>query len=82
MGQPEEKRDNIVPNTTYLTPEELSGRYKNEISVKTLANWRSHGGGPKYSKIGGKILYPLNEVQAWEASRTVESTSQYGSSGK
>lgn len=61
----------------YLTPGELSARFRGEISVRTLANWRVLGTGPKYTKIGGRVLYPIAEVQAWEAARTVNSTSNY-----
>lgn len=64
-------------NDVYLTPAELSARFKGRISVRTLANWRCLGHGPRYTKVGGSILYPLAEVEAWEASRTVNSTSGY-----
>lgn len=63
--------------TIYLTTDELSGRWKGRISVRTLSNWRSAGTGPKYTKAGGRILYPLAEVSAWETRRTAESTSKY-----
>lgn len=55
----------------YLTPAELVERYKKTITVRTLANWRSIGEGPKYTKIGGRVLYPLDGVTSWEAARTL-----------
>lgn len=55
----------------YLTPAELIDRYKKTITIRTLANWRSIGEGPKYTKIGGRVLYPLDGVTSWEASRTL-----------
>lgn len=55
----------------YLTPAELIERYKKTITIRTLANWRSIGEGPKYTKIGGRVLYPLDGVTSWEASRTL-----------
>ena len=55
----------------YLTPAELVQRYKNTITIRTLANWRSTGEGPVYTKIGGRVLYPVDGVKAWEASRTL-----------
>lgn len=61
----------------YLTPKEVSKRFR-EISTRTLSNWRCLGTGPKYTKIGGRILYPLDELEAWERGRTVNSTSSYG----
>lgn len=62
----------------FLTPLEVVERYHGKISVRTLANWRSAGISPPFSKIGGRILYPLRELEAWEKRRTVDSTSQYG----
>ena len=55
----------------YLTPTELVARYKNTITIRTLANWRSTGEGPRYTKIGGRVLYPVDGVIEWEASRTL-----------
>lgn len=65
------------PERIYLTPEELSARYNGEVSVKTLANWRTNGSGPEFTRVGGKVLYPIEKVVKWETSRTVRSTSQY-----
>lgn len=55
----------------YLTPAELVDRYKAAITVRTLANWRSIGEGPSYTKIGGRVLYPLDAVINWEQKRTL-----------
>lgn len=55
----------------FLTPQKVTDRYDGAISVKTLANWRSAGTGPPYTKINGRIVYPLNELEVWEAARTV-----------
>lgn len=54
--------------TPSLTPDELSTRWN--IAAKTLANWRSMGRGPAYSKIGRVILYPLEEVVEYERDAT------------
>lgn len=62
----------------YLTPEDLHARWKRRVAIRTLSNWRSLGSGPKYTKVGGRILYPLKEVLAWEGRRTTDSTSGYG----
>lgn len=59
---------------SFITPQELIDRYKGTISIKTLANWRTKGGGPEYTKIGGKIMYRLSSVRAWEYRRTYIST--------
>lgn len=62
----------------FLTPQELSQRYGGRITVRTLANWRTQGAGPPFSKIGGAILYPAERLAEWETRNTVTSTSQYG----
>lgn len=62
----------------YLAPTDLVERYKGKITVRTLANWRSQGISPPFTKIGGRILYDLAELEEWERRRTVISTAQYG----
>lgn len=61
----------------YLTPNEVVDRYEGKISVRTLANWRSSGTSPPFTKVGGRILYPLRDLLEWEKGRTVKSTAQY-----
>lgn len=63
----------------FLTPAEVSARYSGRISVRTLSNWRNLGSGPPYTKLGGKVLYPLERLVEWEQRNTVQSTSQYRS---
>lgn len=72
-----EGREGEEVEIVYLTPGELSERWKGRISVRTLSNWRSSGTGPKYTKTGGRILYPMHEIVNWECRRTTLSTSQY-----
>ena len=55
----------------FLTPRELSKRYKGKINERTLSNWRSRGEGPAWCKAGGRVLYSLEEVKAWEKKRTI-----------
>lgn len=49
-----------------LTIDELVERWKGLIKRQTLANWRSKGQGPSYQKIGGRVLYPLTEIERYE----------------
>ena len=35
------------------------------LSVKTLANMRSDGTGPKYLKVGSKVLYRVRDLETW-----------------
>jgi predicted DNA-binding transcriptional regulator AlpA len=54
-------------SSDYLTPKELAARWRNIVSLSTLDNWRSsQSRGPRYVKIGGRVLYPLAEVEAYE----------------
>lgn len=66
-----ENMDTALEHETYLTPAMLRARYQNSVTLRTLANWRSCGDGPRYTKIGGRVLYPLREVLKWENTRTI-----------
>ena len=61
----------------FLTPKELCERWCGSVSVRTLANWRSMGNGPRYVKVGGRVTYKIAEVEEWERSRGAQSTSEY-----
>ena len=37
------------------------------ISPRTLEQWRWQGRGPRYLKIGGRVLYRLADVEAYES---------------
>jgi hypothetical protein len=50
----------------FLTPEEVAERYRGEVSVGTLRNWRSMRIGPGFVKIGKAVLYPVTELDAWD----------------
>ena len=39
------------------------------ISPRTLERWRWLGQGPAYLKVGGRVAYRLEDVEAYEASR-------------
>jgi len=49
-----------------LTPAEVVERWKNIITVRTLANWRSQGVGPAFVKISDRALYRVEDIQAYE----------------
>ena len=50
----------------YLTAEEVSDRYRGAVSVGTLRNWRAMRVGPAFIKIGKAVLYPIDELDAWD----------------
>ncbi len=49
-----------------LTADELAKRWRGQIKKGTLANWRSQGKGPRFIKMAGVILYPLEKVKEYE----------------
>lgn len=55
----------------FLTPEEVSERYRGGISVGTLRNWRAMRIGPTFVKIGKAVLYPISELDTWDEQNTV-----------
>lgn len=50
----------------FLTPDEVAERYRGEVSVGTLRNWRSMRVGPSFVKIGKAVLYPIAELDVWD----------------
>ena len=48
----------------HLLPSEVADRLR--MSVGQLANLRVTGGGPRFIKLGRKVLYPLAEIEAFE----------------
>lgn len=50
--------------TIHLTQMDLGNRW--HLSPRTLERWRWEGIGPPYLKIGGRILYRLEDIEAYE----------------
>ena len=57
----------------HLNQIDLARRWS--ISPRTLERWRWIGQGPRYIKIGGRVIYRVEEVEAFEAQQTRGSTS-------
>lgn len=55
----------------FLTAEEVSERYRGSVSIGTLRNWRAMKVGPTFVKIGKAVLYPTDELDAWDQKNTV-----------
>ena len=53
--------------TEFLTPLQLAQRWVGVVTTGTLANWRSKGVGPSFTKLRGRVVYPLAAVQDYEA---------------
>lgn len=48
------------------------------LSIRTLEKHRIYGTGPRYFKLGGRVLYRLEDLQAWVESAAKTSTSDPG----
>lgn len=57
------------------TPE--AGRFLG-LSGRTLEKHRTHGTGPRYRKLGGRVVYAIEDLQAWADIGLRESTSDPG----
>lgn len=61
-----------MAESKFLTPEEVAERYRGSISVGTLRNWRAMRLGPSFVKIGKAVLYPVDELDAWDEKNRVQ----------
>ncbi len=62
----------------HLNQDQLARRWS--LSARTLERWRSHGKGPCYLRLGGRVAYRLEDVEIFEkAGRHVTHTGNGGS---
>ena len=66
---------NGMPQRYLRTPE--AARFVG-LSIRTLEKHRIYGTGPRYSKLGGRVVYRLEDLQAWVESGAKASTSDPG----
>lgn len=45
------------------------------LSPRTLEKHRTYGTGPLFRKLGGRVVYAIDELEAWAEKGTVTSTS-------
>ncbi len=60
----------------HLNQSELADRWN--LSPRTLERWRWLGEGPRFLKLGGRVLYRLEDVEAFESTNTVGKSGQGG----
>ena len=48
------------------------------LSIRTLEKHRTYGTGPRYSKLGGRVVYRVEDLQAWVELGAKASTSDPG----
>ena len=53
----------IVKDTRYLRTKEAA--HYVGLSARTLEKHRTYGTGPAYRKVGGRVLYSIEELRAW-----------------
>lgn len=64
-----------LPTRFLRTPE--AARFLG-LSGRTLEKHRTYGTGPTYRKIGGRVVYRLDELQSWADRGAKSSTSDPG----
>jgi hypothetical protein len=45
------------------------------ISARTLEKYRCHGSGPIFRKLGGRVVYAIDDLMAWADQAACRSTS-------
>jgi hypothetical protein len=59
-------------STRHLNQRELAERWN--ISARSLERWRWIGEGPRFLKLGGRVVYRLEDIEAYEAEQLRDST--------
>lgn len=62
--------ENTKMSETCLNQIDLARRWR--ISPRTLERWRWLGEGPQYLKLGGRVLYRVADIEAYEQSITCQ----------
>ena len=60
---------------THITQAELARRWS--ISPRTLERWRWTGEGPRFVKLGGRVVYRLEDVEEYEREQIRASTTDH-----
>lgn len=63
----------LIKDTRYLRTKEAA--HYVGLSARTLEKHRTYGTGPGYKKIGGRVVYTLDELRAWVDHGSCASTS-------
>lgn len=64
-----------LPSRYLRTPE--AARFVG-LSIRTLEKHRIYGTGPRYSKLGGRVVYRVEDLQEWVDAAVKASTSDPG----
>ena len=58
--------------TTHLSQTDLANRWR--MSPRTLERWRFTGEGPQFVKLGGRVVYRLEDIEAFELQQIRKAT--------
>ena len=61
-------------NVKHLNQRQLADRW--DVSEATMERWRTAGIGPIFLKMQGRVLYRIEDVEAYEAISLRKSTSE------
>lgn len=70
---PERKEKEM--KAVHMNQMELAARWR--ISPRTLERWRWIGDGPRFVKLGGRVIYRLCDIEAYENECLVSSTAEF-----
>ncbi len=56
----------------HLNQVELSRRWS--LSPRTLERWRWQNIGPRYLKVGGRVIYRLEDIESYESENMFEAS--------
>ncbi|GJL98842.1 MAG: DNA-binding protein [Methyloligella sp.] len=73
MSDENEKKTSEQQESPYLTNKEAADYLR--LQTRTLDNLRWIGTGPKFRKHGGRIVYHIDDLEAWSEKRLRISTS-------
>jgi hypothetical protein len=65
-------RNGMKASPLRLNQRDLARRWS--MSERTLERWRWLGQGPRFLKLGGKVLYRLEDVEVFEAEQARQVT--------
>jgi predicted DNA-binding transcriptional regulator AlpA len=65
----------VAHEVRYLSNDEAAQVLK--LSPRTLEKFRVIGGGPRYRKLGRRVVYSVHDLETWADARACDSTSDY-----
>jgi predicted DNA-binding transcriptional regulator AlpA len=65
----------VAHEVRYLSNDEAAAVLK--LSPRTLEKFRVIGGGPRYRKLGRRVVYSVQDLETWADARACDSTSDY-----